>query len=257
MTSKQGFISIDNIVRQALADKGYNTLHPYPRYLLYAINMFKKLNIDYLEDIKTVRLPVTARKTVAYPDDYIAYSKIGIKIGDRILTFNKDNTITNERTDAYTANGNFFQDAQQKFGGVGGYYYFYNFNDNSNGSFGETFEVFGYAHNSVGYFKDDDRCREFVLSSEVGATEVILEYIYNVVCPDSETLVPVMAEDTIKEYIHFQETRFKKGSSLGERAADEKEWLDELSTLNMRLSDLSYQGINDAIRRQETLAPKL
>jgi hypothetical protein len=256
MSNKQGFVTIDNIVRQALADRGENTTRYYARYLHYALGMMKKLNLDVLEDIKTVRIPVTARGTVPFPDDYITYSKIGIKVGDRLYCFNRDNTITKERDDAYSKNGNFYNDAQSKFGGGGAYHYFYNYNDNS-GQYADSIEVYGHAHNNVGYFKEDPECREFILSSEVGATSVVLEYVANVVNPDSETLVPVMAEDTVKEYIHFQHARFSKTVGVGERQLEEKEWLDELSNLNMRLSDLSYQGLLDVMRRQSTLAPKI
>lgn len=256
MSSNQGFITIDNIVRQALADKGYNTLHLYPRYLHFAIGMLKKLNLDVLEDIKTVRVPVTTRNTVPYPSDYIVYSKIGIKIGDRLACFVRDNTLTKDRDDLYTKNSPFYTDAVNKFGGDGGYYYFYNLVNNQGNSLGNL-QTYGYAHNGIGYFKEDDSCREFILSSEVNVNEVVLEYIYNVVNPDSETLVPMMAEDTIKEYIHFQDSRFRKGVSLSQRQMDEKEWLDELGNLNLRLSDLSYQGIIDVTRRQATQAPKL
>lgn len=254
--SNQGLITIDNIVRQAIADKGYNTLHLYPRYLHFALSMLKKLNLDVLEDIKTVRIPVTARKTVPYPDDYLTYSKIGIKIGDRMACFVKDNTLTRDRDDAYTANSPFYKEAISKFGTDGGYYSFYNYTDN-NGDFRNNFETYGYAHNGIGYFKEDVKCKEFILSSEVGAREVVLEYIYNVINPDSETQVSVMAEDTIKEYIHFQDSRFRAGVSLSKIQMEEKEWLDELANLNMRLSDLSYQGILDVSRRHNTLAPKM
>jgi hypothetical protein len=256
MSSNQGFITIDNIVRKALADKGENTTRYYPRYLHYALTMMRKLNLDVLEDIKTVRIPVTARNTVPYPEDFITYSKIGIKVGDRMLCFNRDNTLTKERDDNYTKNGKFYDVAQDVYGGGSGYYHFYNYVDNS-GTYSDTFETYGYAHNSVGYFKEDPECREFILSSEVSVDSVVLEYIANVVHPDSETLVPVMAEDTIKEYIHFQHARFSKSVGVGERQLEEKEYLEELANLNMRLSDLSYQGIIDTMRRQQTLAPKL
>ena len=257
MSSKGGLISIDNVVRQAIADKGYNTLHLYARYLHFALGMFRKLNIDNSEEIKTVSIPVTSKKTVPYPDDYITYSKVGIKLGDRIMCFIKDNTLTTHHDDAFTANPEFFNVANAKFGT----FYFYNYNsDRAVGeidSSAHTLEVNGYAHNGLGYFKPDDKCREFQLSSEVRAKEVILEYISDGIDLDSETFVNAMAVDVIKEYIHYQDARYRKGVSISERRDDERKWLDQLAAFNMRLSDLSFQGILDVSRRSQGNHPKM
>ena len=103
-------IKIDSIVKEALADKGYDTFHLYGRYLMWAIRCLRELNIDHTEDIKTVKLPVSAIKTVAYPDDFITYNKLGVKIGDRLHAFVRDNTITTHHTDRYTANAPFYNE---------------------------------------------------------------------------------------------------------------------------------------------------
>jgi hypothetical protein len=219
--------------------------------------MFRKVNLDYGEDIKTVKLPVSATNTVKFPSDYIAYNKIGVKLGDRILCFVKDNTITTHKDDAYTKNPEFFPVANEKFGT----YYFYNYDDSRSvdrvGSGNYFLELNGYAHNGVGYFKENTQCQEFQLSSEVRAKDVILEYIYNKYDPDSETLVPTLAADVVKEYIHYQYSRFNDSKNLSQTRDDERKWLDELAKYNMRLSDLSFQGILDVSRRGQHRAPKM
>jgi hypothetical protein len=254
--SKGGMISIDQIVREAIADEKRNTLQLYPTFLHYALRMHRTLNIDYSEDIKTVKLPVSATKTVAYPDDYIAYSKLGVKIGDRMMCFVRDNTITFDKEDAYTPNGKFFDKAASFYGN----YYFYNYaGDDDVDSFGNManfVNVNGYAHNGVGYFKPNNECKEFQLSSEVNVKEVLLEYICNSNSPDSETFVNIMAADVIREYVHYQHSRFKKSAGVAQVRDDERKWLDALAKYNMRLSDVSFEGILDASRRSASLRPK-
>lgn len=257
MSKSATLVTIDTIVRRALADIGDNTLYLYPRFLHYALGMFRKINKDYSENIKTVKLPVSATNTVQFPSDYIAYNKIGIKLGDRIMCFAKDNTLTVHKEDAYTKNNRFFPEANNKFGT----YYFYNYDntrDIDNISSGNNFlEINGYAHNGVGYFKENAKCHEFQLSSEVVAKDVILEYIYNEFDPNSETLVPALAEDVVKEFIHYQYARFSKTTPISKVREEEREYLDELANYNMRLSDISFQGILDASRRGQHRAPKM
>ena len=243
-------VKIDTIVREALADKGYNFLHLYPRYLYFAIRMLRNLNIDSPEELKSVRIRVTARRTVPYPDDYIAYSKLGIKVGDRIWAFVRDNTITGDHKDKYTANEPFFPTAEAQLSTVD----FFNFTNNDGTR--SLFEVKGYAHNGIGYFNEIPECKEFQLSADVKAKTVLLEYIADSFNPDTETFVPVLAQDVVREYIHYQDMRFRKGESMTEKTNAEREFLERLSDYDMRLSNLSYDGIMDLSRRQATLAPK-
>ena len=247
----QGMVKIDTVVREALVDKGYDSLHLYARYLHFALRMLRKLNIDYSEDIKTVRLPVSKKKTVAYPEDYIAYNKIGAKVGDRMLCFVKDSTITSHHEDKYTPNTPFYQETENAITT----FQYYNYYGGASSYF-DYVDVKGYGHNGVGYFTEVDRCKEFQLSSEITSSEVILEYIATNFNPDSETYVPMLAQDTFREYIHWQTSRFGKNIPISKVREDEREFFAELGNYKMRLSDLSYEGLVDAKRRNATLAIK-
>ena len=249
----KGMIKIDTVVREALADKGYDTPHLYARFLLYALRFFREMNIDRTQDIKTVELPVSVIKTVAYPEDYIAYNKLGVKIGDRFLGFARDNTITNHHIDRYTANTPFVSEAQTLR--------FYNYYENPNlqgttNGYNGTYERFGYAHNGVGYFKPNNECKEFQLSAEITSNTVLLEYIYDNFNPDTETFVTHSMRDVMRKYIHYQYSVFVNGGSLGQRREDEVDFLDALSTYDKRLSDLSFETIMDSLRRSTTLSVK-
>lgn len=250
--SKGGVISIDTVVREAIADKGYSTLHLYPRYLHFALRMLRKLDIDFSEEIKTKRIRVTKRKTVPYPDDYIIWSKIGVKIGDRLWVMVRDNTITYDKLDKYTPNSSFIPEAQKVIGRT---YRFYNYVNDEQGIRGYI-DQRGYGYNGVGYFQPVDSCKEFQLSSEVKHKEVILEYVSSSFDPDSETFVPITAQDLIRNYIHYQDARFNNTTGMGKTSKEEQEYLDELSQYQMRLSDLSFQGILDVSRRSASLAPR-
>lgn len=251
----QGMVKIDTVIREALADKGYTSLHLYPKYLMYALRMLRKLNIDYSEDIKTVKLPISKRKTVSYPDDYIAYNKIGVKIGDRMRYFTRDNTITSHTDNKYTANDAFYKEANNETNSVRFFNYFPDSGSNGS-SYYDYIDIRGYAHNGIGYFTTVDNCKEFQLSSEITAKEVLLEYIATNYNPDSETYVPIIAQDVFREYIHWQSEYHKPNSPYNKIKMAEEEFWREKGNYKMRLSDLSYQGLLDAKRRNATLAVK-
>ena len=65
-----------------------------------------------------------------------------------------------------------------------------------------------------------------------------------------------MAQDLFREYINWQVSRFGKNIPISKVREDEREFFAELGTYNMRLSDLSYEGLLDAKRRHATLAVK-
>lgn len=248
-------VKLDDIVREALADKNYSTLQHYPRYLMYALRAHRKINIDYSEEIKTIELPVSKRGTVKYPDDYIAYNKVAIKIGDRLWCLTRDNTITSHTPSKYEGNEPFYKEARDKIQP----YRFYNYYSSSyNGGDGSGYldyvDLRGYGYNQRGYFTTVDSCKEFQLSTEISAKKIILEYIAMNFSPDTETLVPIMAQDVYKEYIHWQDARFKSNVSISKVREEEREYFAELGNYNMRLSDLSYEGIMDVLARQTTLA---
>jgi len=235
-------IKIDSIVKEALADKGYDTFHLYGRYLMWAIRCLRELNIDHTEDIKTV----------AYPEDYITYNKIGVKIGDRLHAFVRDNTITTHHTDRYTANKAFYNEALTQLQSLR----FNNYYERSSGTssgFYNYVDFEGYAHNGVGYFKPNDKCKEFQLSSDINVREVLLEYVYDNYNPDTETFVTPQLREVIRQYIHFQDAEFRDGSPLAMKRDKELDFLNALSDYDKRISDISYQGILDSLRINTTM----
>ena len=250
----KGMIKIDTIVREALADKGYDTPHLYAKYLMWALRCLREMNIDHTEDVKTVQLPISAIKTVAYPEDYITYNKIGTKFGDRFIAFVRDGTITNHHVDRYSPNPTFYDEAQTL-----SFYNFNNVNPNLTGeraSFYGTYDRYGYAHNGFGYFKPNDECKEFQLSSEITSKSILLEYVYNNFNPDTETFVTIMMQEVIRQYVHYQEATFKQGGSIGAKREAEMDFLYALSDYDKRISDISYQGILNSIRINTTLRVK-
>ena len=76
--------TLDNIVRSALADRGY-PMHFYLQFLQYGIDALRMLNFDVLQSIKSVRLPVNSYKAVTLPCDFVDIVKVGTETGQFVV----------------------------------------------------------------------------------------------------------------------------------------------------------------------------
>ena len=240
------YTKLDNIIRSAIADKGYRTLHKYVPYLHWGIEGFNKWREDgSCIDLKVTKVPMTTRRTVDFPADMIGWNKIGVVSGSRILVFTADNSLSlNEAdhgpSDSETAQGLIEWDDLYDFTF---YTNIYTANEGSVSIVG---------HGDTHYFKPNYINKEFQFSSSLSKQEVYIEYVSSGFDPSTETLVPVQVKKLIKEYIFYRQSRFKHGANAGETRAALQDWLEELDDVRGAFSDLSYAGIIDAIDKKQT-----
>lgn len=243
--------TLDSVVRSYLADTGRTTLHKYLRYMKWAMDGLKKWHINGNYEDKTVMMKMDKKKSVPYPEDMVIWSKIGVKVGDRMVQFNKDDTITLHHTQA-----NNYQKANDEYnpanqwpelesyywdGGLGSFYS--DFNE------GLNYKGFGRGHNGVGYFTENNQCKEFQFSSEVTSSEIVLVYRSSGFNPSAETEVNEIANELLRDYMRWQEGRFKYGDSAAETQFRKKEYGERYSEVRDQLMYITYEGIMDILRR--------
>lgn len=246
----RGYTSIDNVIREYLAGQGYNTLHEYMISLMFALEGLRKWNKSSGKMIKTVMIPMDNKRFVRYPKDYLGYCKIGLPIGDRIVTFTKDNSISLHHDT--TTKGSFIN---QLYGASLNFTYVYDFINfrTTNGQLGALIG-YGWGHNGVGFYKEG--ANGFQFSSEVKKCSIYMEYISDGFDPDSQTLVNAYAAELIRDYMWYCKARFELGDSHRETKSRYQKYLDEYDDIRAFLSDVSYEGILHATSRAVTLAPK-
>jgi hypothetical protein len=240
----QGYQDIDSIIRSYLADRGYNTLHRYIQFLKWGLDALKKWQVEGAQEVKTIPLQMDSKKAVRFPDDYMGYVKLGIRLNGRIVAFVRDDSIeANCNRDPHGDEVN-TPEYEYKF-------------MNCYGSDGRRSEIKGYGrnHNGIGYFTVNETQREFQFSSDVKTGTVYLEYISNGFNPNTETLVNTIAAESIRDYIHYCEARFNP--RLGDAAAETRErkntYLESVDGAKAALSNLSLEGILEATTRPFTL----
>lgn len=230
--------TIDSVVRSYIADQGRTTLHGYIRYMKWAMDGLKKWHLQGgAEDVVTL-LKMDKKKSIPYPEDMVSWSTLGVKVGDRVAQFQRDSTIALH----HSQEGN---------------YKIKNAKYNPNNQWPELESIdsfinevgFGATHNGVGYFNDNNQCKEFQFSSEVTSSEVILKYKSNGFSPTAETEVNEIADNLIRDYIRWQEGRFKLGDNSGETQMRKKEYGERYKEVRAQLRCVTYEGILDILRR--------
>jgi len=242
MEAKQGFTTIDNLIREILINEGRTTLHKYLWYLSYAIKSYRQFKIDDSLEVKTTKLTLDPKKAAKYPNDLIQWNKIGIKFADRVAIILPDSTISllHEKEGAvYKANdpwiSNEILTAQ--------------FHDTQNLDNLDGLVFQGKGYNSVGYYRFNDACREIQFSAELDRCSVYVEYIAMCSSPCNKTYVPIIAMDMLQEAIKFFDFKFRYGEHDRRTIAQASAWDREQMRYKGRISDLSYEGLRNVLFR--------
>lgn len=243
-----GYVTIDKIVRSLLADEGYHTLHYYLRYLHFALEGEKDWRTDYGVEVKTKELQVNPDLTVDFPRDMVGWSKLGLLIGDRLVAFTRDSTLLNDPECLSEPRQPF---AQRIDNVKHSYYEFTNYFENPES---QSIVAPIYATRLPGYFIEDYQKQRFVLSDEVKAKTVYLEYIPDKAsCSASAfTMVHNVAEKLIKYYIQWKYACNKFGPESSRAQAWNLQYLHEMDEVISRLQPLDYESILRTTRKYFT-----
>ncbi len=258
------YVTLDKIVRQALIANGEESLHKYPRYLLFAMEAFKDFQMDSAQDVKTIKLTMNDVKQVELPLDFIDWVKVGVVCGDRIKVMGVCDTlpILTQRDDCgnlqpYSSDipANSIPSNFSTYGG----YYFMNYTNENGEIIGGIYGIGG-GYTDIGYFRvlrnqGDHGVLQF--NSQVNTTDVYLEYISNGFDPKAESIVNSYAEKCIQFYIHWRVAWHKHGSNSGEAQQCRKEYFNELRLTRIRISGLTTRDILEISRKYYMQSPKI
>ncbi len=239
--------TVDQVIRKAIAVKGYRTLHKYPLWLLFAIEGLYRVKRDGGYNArKSQRLKVTSRKSVEWPKDMLAPVILGIPIGGRILTFLPDKSISLNPEDHKGASPSLAGYASVS----APYDNTYDFLNYTNLYFSNG--IAPSVNSSVGsyvarHFSVNEEAREWQLDSVLSSTYIYCSYITNGMKPNCQTVISHHAALPLEEYIHARDARFKFGASSAEYKESFALYLDALDDAIAGQSDLTANGIMDAV----------
>ena len=179
------------------------------RWHQFVIEGYKKLKINYAQEVKVAYLQMNDANIIEYPADYVSYSKIAINACGNLwtLSLNKNMVLPRGQKCGYTIRevcncetdeGVSFDPPEDGIQFVGHW---------NNGLYVQNLFAAGGGFN-IGYYRDDPEMRQFVFNPEMPKMQIILEYVSNGINYSGATLIPELAVDYLEQYVLDLEYRF-------------------------------------------------
>lgn len=239
-TDIQKYVPLKTVVSYCI-DENNESIGTFDKCWILGFRALVDLFLDVTAEALTVRLPVSGNKTVAFPDDYISWVKIGIlNANGEVSTLKVNNALTKykdtnpNRLEKLTAD---ITDAAPLLLGSPFYLnYYYN----------NTYQpLFGVGGGLIQYgeFSVDDKNNLIVLPPDFRFDSIILEYISS---PEKngDYQVPIIAQEAIIAFIKWK----------GKTGSREEYYAEKVNTRRrMPKKKVSLQSINQVLRESEAM----
>lgn len=217
----------------------------------------RELKLDVWQDLKTLYLPVTDRKTIILPQNFVDYTKIGAKIGQYAVTISvndKLNLLDRDPNSTDFVNGLLSQNLPNglDFNSYGGYYFF-----NYNGS---NLSCAGTGFVTKGSFRihEEKNFKELLIDYDFPFTHIYIEYITDGFDPCGETMVDPYFADYVKKGIEFtweeEKNPARTEASIRRKGTD---FADAKRLVRARKNDLSPQDVLNISRAAVRFTPHI
>lgn len=252
--SNKDFYKISAIVDQFLIDNDLPN-NFFPKGLSWALRGLREIRLDSFQEVKSVVLPVTERKTVILPNDYCDWCKIGIQYGQYIITLGVNDELTTlARTNSSTSVAGLLSQHMPNGLNFDQYEGYYSYGGNNS-----TFWMGG-GLPSKGYFKvfDDGNCRQLLMDYDYGFEDVLLEYITDGLDPCGDTVIHPYEVDFIIKYIDelFERKNNPKATNWSKNEASKDVFWAE-KKLRARRNKITPQDILNITRQEARMTPHL
>lgn len=212
-------VSLDYVVNLVKIDRESYGSGDIARILNYAILGYRSLRISTEMRVKVVELMPNHIYTAELPKDYSKYTKVGVYVGGTIvnLSHNKDiiddsRILTGKASRDECGDSLFDSDSESQVEancGCEGSYYIGHYR---NGEY--VGEQYGYGVSDRGGFRINADSGTITFSHSLGKRKAIMEYVSNGIDDDGSTIIPIEAVDTIRNYVHWQLSRFDKKAGI-------------------------------------------
>lgn len=226
-------------------------------FLEMALWDLRELKLDVFQDVKTVLLEVTDRKTVILPNNYVDWVVAAVKVGQYFVTLgvnNKLNALERVPNSTDYVNGLLSQNLPNglDFNNYSGYALF-NYGGSTSPSVGTGFITKGSFR-----YRNSGVVKELLLDYDYPHTHLYLEYISDGFDPCGETLVDPYFSDYLKKCVEF-EWEVEKEPNRNEASIRRRgiAKADAEAKVRGRLNDLDPQTILNISRANTRFTPKI
>ena len=244
----------------------------------YAIRGIREMGFDMSRIIRSLKLPVnTTTNTVALPDDYVDWTKVGVVGSDGLVYVLGENKnlnysqkyATDDAGNNYDSDGDGLLEREDSKSAtdsgspsVG--------SDITDGTDSYIFRNYVYENNQgrlygaggghyYGEFRVNLDQNRIELKGNNSMNEVVIEYIADEGRRNStarDTQVHIYAEEALRAYIYYRLIERKSSVPAGEKARARSEYYNERRKANARLKSVTKEEILKTIRKNFKQAPK-
>lgn len=205
------YITLDSIIKDYLQESE-QPIHKYSKLFDIAFRGMDELGIDFFYQIKSVKLPVNANKTVNLPSDFLNYTKVGFLNG-------KGEVVLLSKNEKLTTYASLFPDRDAKVKDAASFDWNLSvpnnlfFNYFQTGGLGNLYGLPSGAP-YVGSFKIDQANGVIVLDLRYEKDYVILEYAASPK-EGEEYMIPVVFREALVAYLSWIDIRSMPASRKG------------------------------------------
>lgn len=261
--NKQTYQTVEEIVDGVCLDLGEG-MHRKEQYLHWALKEMERWKMDGAKEVKTVKLPLTAWKSIELPSDCIDWIKVGVQDGDVIKAFvNKNDIAIIHDTDG--DNIPIANDDPQSMPIVDPALIpipFYNFlypGNDPGRLFGLQVKDNGFGYFTVNRNEDTDEI-QFRTKAVNAGDKIYLEYLADGWNPDSQSAIHPYASELVSLGIHYRRLKFDKANGKRSISSDDVkiakgDYQEEFDRVIFRMWDLSVEDIQETLANDYMMVP--
>ena len=261
--NKQTYKTIEQLADSMCLDLGEG-MHRKEQYLHWLIKESERWKMDGAKEVKTVKLPLTAWKSIELPSDCIDWIKVGVQDGDVIKVFVNKNDIAviHDLDDNNIPIVNPEPQSLTQCDLTQIPIPFYNFLYPS----GDPGRIFGYhvKDNGFGYFtvnrnEDTDEI-QFRTKAVNAGDQIYLEYLADGWNPNSQTVIHPYACELLELGGHYRRLKFDKANGKRSISSDDvaialRDYQNEFDRVVYRMWDLSVDDILETFSNGYMMVP--
>lgn len=250
---KKTYETIDNVVKSVCMDLGEGE-ERYEQYLHWALKESKNWYLDFAKEICTRLLPVNSYLAVDLPEDYVDWTKVGLKAGNQILTFVHDDFMSFPTDNDLDCIPDKDEDLMPDDTDAG--YYYYNLLNDKGQDLGKLWGL-SVKDNFQGYFRINEAREQIQFRTKMASMDQIyLEYISNGYDPCGLSYVHPYVSQLIELYIHWQRLKHQGKNAIKWQVDNAKNdyWV-EFDKVQSRYLNMTAEDYLDVFREGFILTP--
>jgi len=227
-----------------------------------ALRGIREMGFDVMKRVKSLSIPVSDNNTVSLPDDFVDFLRVGVAGQGGAVHVLKENKniniaqelITDSSGNTVDGNGDGIADVQNRTtGAVNTGTQATNSPFLYESSTGRQYGAGG--GKGAGYFRMNYEQNRIELNSEVGVTDLIVEYIADEARSNNPS-VHLYAEEALRQYIYYKLVQRKSNVPASEKQMARSNYYNELRIAKARMNSFSKEEALNVIRKNFKQSPK-